>query len=310
MVLEALQADSRSTSVKGEPSKVLQLGLASLKFGKSPKPDFVLGMVQTVLETCSRFDTDERNVAGEVLGALLSSSERENGQALVDISQLDLSRLGRSETVGVALSSFLALPGSDLLIRNTIPVWGRLLCAQLASQGLSSGIAPESARKVLEIMSDTALLLPPELVLSVSWLGLIAGGVPPQLRGRAPIAALLDAVATSQRGATPGIVSDKILKGPRDELLEAIDQAISRFEEEGDQRRSALSAALARASEQLAAGREELAQEQAHTRSLASKLEELSAVTQQRTAELARPLCPQGTGERSLPDAHTRPRSA
>lgn len=287
LVLEALQTDRTSVPARGEPSRVLQLGLASLKFGKSPKPDFVLNVVQTVIETCYRFDTGQRSVAGEVLGVLLAASDRENGKSVVDISPLDLARLGRSRAVGEALSSFLAEPGNDSIIRKTIHVWSRLLCAQLASQGLSCGIAPESAQRVLLTMSDPALPLPPELVLSVSWLGRIAGGVPRELRARAAIAALLDAEASSEGRGTDGTTSDRALKGPREVLLAAIEQAIFRFEEDGDQRRSALSAALAQASDELAASRAELAEEQARTRSLMSKIDELTATMHQRAAELA-----------------------
>lgn len=274
-VLEAVLADVRRSPVKADPQRLLQLCLAGLKFGKSPKPEFVAGMVETVFEVCAAFDTGGRNVGGEILRKLLAAGTGKGDKADAEISHIDLSRLGRSAALPSSLSSLLMDEQADPVIRDSIAVWGRLLGLMISDKGASSEISPEAARRVLQIMSDAALPLPPELVLSVSWIGAIAGGYPETLSRRAPFPALLGS-GPAPAGGSPRSEVKPAPKGPRDLLLEGIRKAVDRFESEMEDRRVALSGEIARLTDALARGRSDLENEEAKGRTATQRIRELT----------------------------------
>src|SRR5262249_4300835 len=137
------------------------------------------------------------------------------------------------------------------LLSASIPVWGRLVGALVATKGTSCGIRPAAASAALKLMANPAAPLPVDLVLSAYWLCQIAGEIPEELRKRSPFQAILSN-ASGDRPAGPARLDSSFQEGgPRSGLLMAIGNLLKGHDAEAEQRRAALSAEVQRLSAEL-----------------------------------------------------------
>jgi chromosome segregation ATPase len=155
-------------------------------------------------------------------------------------------------------------------------------------------------------MSDPLQPLPVELILACSWLGIVAGGIPDELRGRAPFSALLaagnrkspadDEKDRGARGENPQRAEAPI--SSRDLLLSGIENLLRQYESDWEQKRSGLASELTRVRAALTAMETELDRERSENfrlernnsdlRNAATAQEmEMSAIKDERTKLLS-----------------------
>ncbi len=294
-VLDAMRQDPIASGVTPDSSRLHALAVAAVRRGRSLRPEFVAALIQAALEVCGLFKQGGWNAGAELLAELLRATTKESGDGFPDVSEIDFSKLAKSETTGRTVSALLVNDKLQEVLSKTAHVWGRMVAALIATRGAACGLESEAAHAVLRLMSDPAQPVPLELVLSATWLGTIAGRMPDDLAKRSPFSSLLSETyrKTASEGASSGTseggASRPVAKaaGPREVFLSGVASLLDGYGADGEQKRLALSSEIGRLTMDLAANENELERTKSHVFELNRTVADLRAAANAQASEMS-----------------------